>query len=166
MVGPTNTSFGETPVIPGNATDIINTPAWRRALLRLRPAQRRPADRRRTTLLPDGTGPVADVGDRFSGTTVGVMDYNFGDFYLMLTAAPDVVSGGTSSARSPRRRRDSQLAVATFNVENLAPSDPQTKFDRLAGQIVAQPAGARISLRWRRSRTTAAPRTTASWPPT
>ncbi len=29
-----------------------------------------------------------------------------------------------------------QLAVATFNVENLAPSDPQTKFDRLAGQIV------------------------------
>jgi predicted extracellular nuclease len=29
-----------------------------------------------------------------------------------------------------------ELAVATFNVENLAAASPQTKFDRLAGMIV------------------------------
>src|SRR5205814_7267535 len=29
-----------------------------------------------------------------------------------------------------------QVAVATFNVENLAPGDPQSKYDRLAGMIV------------------------------
>ena len=45
-----------------------------------------------------------------------------------------------STAASPRRRRPTrargQLAVATFNVENLAPRDGPAKFGRLAGLIV------------------------------
>jgi uncharacterized protein len=29
-----------------------------------------------------------------------------------------------------------ELAIATYNVENLAPTDPQAKFDRLAAGLV------------------------------
>src|ERR1700712_3551546 len=134
VVGPTNTAFGETPVIPGNAKSIVKTP--RGGVLYSgydHPnAARLIAD---DVLLPAGTGPVSDVGDTFSGTTVGVLDYNFGNFFLMLTAAPTVVSGGLQR-ETTKAATGSQLAVATFNVENLAPSDPQTKYDRLAGQIV------------------------------
>ncbi len=54
----------------------------------------------------------------------------------MLTAGADGGARTACSARSPHAPSADQLAVATFNVENLAPADPQTKFDRLAGQIV------------------------------
>jgi predicted extracellular nuclease len=134
VVGPTNTSFGETPIVPGNAKNVVTTP--RGGVLysgydHPNAARLIASD----SLLPDGTGPVADVGDRFSGTTVGIMDYNFGNFFLELTAPPTVASGGIQREVTAAPI-GTQLAVATFNVENLAPSDPQTKFDRLAGQIV------------------------------
>jgi uncharacterized protein len=134
VVGPTDTAFGETPVVPGNVTNVVKTP--RGGVLYSgydHPnAARLIAD---DLLLATGTGPVADVGDTFSGTTVGVLDYSFGNFFLMLTAAPTVVSGGIQREVT-KTANGSQLAVATFNVENLAPADPQTKYDRLAGQIV------------------------------
>ena len=38
--------------------------------------------------------------------------------------------------RPRRTRRADQVSIATFNVENLAPGDPQTKFDGLADLIV------------------------------
>jgi uncharacterized protein len=134
VVGPTNTTFGETAVVPGNVKDVITTP--RGGVLysgydHPNAARLIAAD----NLLPSGTGPVADVGDRFSGTTTGVMDYDFGNFFLRLTAPPTVASGGIQREVT-KAAIDTQLAVATFNVENLAPSDPQTKFDRLAGQII------------------------------
>ena len=52
-------------------------------------------------------------------------------------------SAAACSARSTAKPTALQLAVATFNVENLAPTDPQTKFDRLAAVRRAQPAVAR-----------------------
>jgi predicted extracellular nuclease len=134
VVGPTDTSFGETPVVPGNAQHVTFTPHGGV----LYSGYNRPNAARLVVddeLLPDGTGPVADVGDRLSGTTVGVLDYSFSEFHLLLTAAPTVVHHNLQRevTRAPSAK---QLAVATFNVENLAPSDPQTKFDRLAGQII------------------------------
>ena len=72
-----------------------------------------------------------------------MLDYNFGNFKLEVTTLPTVVHDGvTPGGRRPRRARTSSR-VATFNVENLDPSDPQAKFDRLAGLIVEQPAVAR-----------------------
>ena len=59
-----------------------------------------------------------------------------------------------------------QLAVATYNVENLAPADPRRKFDRARRGRRHQPRVARRHLASRRSRTTTAPPTTASSPPT
>jgi uncharacterized protein len=79
--------------------------------------------------------PTATVGDTLTGATVGVLDYSFGNFKLQVTATP-VLSAGGSARETTAAPTSSQLAVATFNVENLAPSDPQTKFDTLAGTVV------------------------------
>jgi len=79
--------------------------------------------------------PTVDVGDSFPGAVVGVLDYSFGNFKLEVTATPAVARGGlTREVTAPAGAN--QLAVATFNVENLDPGDPQSKFDQLAGLIV------------------------------
>jgi endonuclease/exonuclease/phosphatase family metal-dependent hydrolase len=66
---------------------------------------------------------------------VGVLDYNFGNFFLEVTQPVSAVSGGlapeTTAAAGPE-----QLAVATFNVENLDPTDGAAKFGRLARIVV------------------------------
>ncbi|MFC4607608.1 lamin tail domain-containing protein [Streptomyces maoxianensis] len=76
-----------------------------------------------------------NVGDHFSGPAVGVLDYSFGNFKLLLTGAINRVNSGLApeTAGGPGA---GQISVATFNVENLDPSDPQTKFDGLAEQVV------------------------------
>jgi len=79
--------------------------------------------------------PSVNVNDSFPGSTAGVMDYSFGNFKLEVTSLPPVTSSGlTQETAIPGPSY--QLAVATFNVENLSPKDPQTKFDQLAGLIV------------------------------
>jgi predicted extracellular nuclease len=81
------------------------------------------------------TLPVANVSDSFPGATLGVMDYSFGNFKLEVTSLPALVSGGLTQEMAAAPLPD-HLAVASFNVENLAPTDPQTKYDTLAGLIV------------------------------
>lgn len=79
--------------------------------------------------------PTADVGDVLSGAVVGIVDYDFGNFRLELSSTPAVVDGGLRrEVTSPRR--PGELSVATFNVENLAPDNPQAKFDGLAATVV------------------------------
>ena len=79
--------------------------------------------------------PDVNVGDRFPGAVVGVLGYDFGNFELLPLTEPDAVSGGIQrEATTPQR--SGELAVATFNVENLAPTDPPAKYARLAGLIV------------------------------
>jgi predicted extracellular nuclease len=84
---------------------------------------------------PLGTLPPVNVGDTFPGALVGALDYNFGNFKLRPAATPNVVSGGLQQEVSAAAGTD-QLSVATFNVENLDPSDGATKFDRLAHILV------------------------------
>jgi uncharacterized protein len=88
--------------------------------------------------LDDAAGtptPAVHVGDGFTGPAIGVLDFDFGNFEVHLTSALTRVDNGlvreTTAAPGPR-----ELAVATFNVENLSPVDSQTKFDALAAQIV------------------------------
>ncbi|MBI5651263.1 MAG: lamin tail domain-containing protein [Chloroflexi bacterium] len=78
--------------------------------------------------------PNANVNDRFA-VIVGVMDYSFGNFKLQITQALTTIAGGLapeSAATAPAH----QLSVATFNVENLDPSDPPSKFSALANIVV------------------------------
>jgi predicted extracellular nuclease len=133
VVGATK-SFGEITVVPGQNVNAVTTP--RGGVLYSgydHPnAMRVQLD---DALLPKGAMPQADVGDSIAGDTVGVMDYSFSNPKLEVTAAPLLTAGGLlREITAPQS--NNQLAVATFNVENLAPGDPQTKFDRLAGQVV------------------------------
>ena len=79
--------------------------------------------------------PQVNVGDRLNGPIVGVLDYSFGNFKLLVTSALSSTSGGLSQ-ETTTVASSSQLAIATFNVENLDPADGPTKFNSLAGLIV------------------------------
>lgn len=80
--------------------------------------------------------PTANVGDVLTGTTEGPLDFNqFGGYTLTARAIGTVASQGLQPETTRKQKRD-ELAVATYNVENLDPSDPQTKFDRLAAGVV------------------------------
>ncbi len=129
VVGPTS-GFGELPVVTAGAG--IRTS---RGGVIIRPNDLNPEriilD---DALIPAGTMPAADVGDVLAGSTVGVEDYSFGNFKLLVTAAPTVNSGSLQrEVTAPRTAQ--QLAVATMNVENLAATDDQAKFDRLAAIV-------------------------------
>jgi predicted extracellular nuclease len=77
--------------------------------------------------------PLVNVGDGFSTPVVGILDYSFGNFKLNVTSALTRVAG--SLAREVTELpRDQEIAVATYNVENLDPSD--TTFARHASYIV------------------------------
>jgi predicted extracellular nuclease len=81
------------------------------------------------------TLPPVNVGDRYPGATVGVIDYSFNNFKLQVISMPALVSGGLAQ-ESAAPAGSYQLSAATFNVENLAPGDPPGKFSTLAELIV------------------------------
>ena len=84
----------------------------------------------------DGSNPEVNVGDVFTGATIGPLDYSqFGGYFIAATALGQVQRNDLprTVASGPGRK---QLSVATYNVENLAPSDPASKFQALASGIV------------------------------
>ena len=88
-------------------------------------------------LLDDVLAPVptASTRDMLAGRTIGVLDYSFSNFKLLVTETPTVVSGHLTRERTVADR-GSELSMASYNVENLDPTDPPAKFDALAEQIV------------------------------
>nr|WP_251076402.1 endonuclease/exonuclease/phosphatase family protein [Streptomyces benahoarensis] len=90
------------------------------------------------SLLPLDTHPfpAADVGTTLGGTTEGPLDYdNFGGYTLQATTLGKV-TGHAPAPETTRASRPGEVAVATYNVENLSPATPQAKFDRLAKGLV------------------------------
>lgn len=80
--------------------------------------------------------PKLNVGDVLTGTTSGPVEYsNFGGYTLFASVLGTEKDNGLQ-AESTRKQRSGELAVATYNVENLSPVDTQAKFDRLADAIV------------------------------
>jgi predicted extracellular nuclease len=80
--------------------------------------------------------PTANVGDVLEGTTEGPLDYSqFGGYTLTARTLGTVVDGGLQR-ETTRKQRSGELAVATYNVENLDPADGQAKFDALAQGVV------------------------------
>ncbi|GAB1330348.1 endonuclease/exonuclease/phosphatase family protein [Streptomyces sennicomposti] len=78
--------------------------------------------------------PVANVGDTLTGSTVGPLDYNqYGGYTLVASQLGALQSGGLKRETTAKQSRG-ELAVATYNVENLDPSD--TTFDAHASAIV------------------------------
>jgi predicted extracellular nuclease len=127
VVGPTN-AYGEIPVVPtGSGT------ATTRGGIVVQSSDFNPE----RIVLDDVLAPMptANTGDSLSGTVTGVVDYSVGNFKLLPSTTPVVVSGGTAKEVTATPAAD-QLSIATFNVQNLDPSDPQTKFDQLAATVV------------------------------
>ncbi|OJX41406.1 MAG: hypothetical protein BGO78_01355 [Chloroflexi bacterium 44-23] len=79
--------------------------------------------------------PIVKVGDRFPEPIVGIMDYSFGNFKLLplKKMAVDYQNLPPSVTTPPK---SNQLAIATFNVENLSAVDSDHRFERLAEIIV------------------------------
>ncbi|MFD7972488.1 endonuclease/exonuclease/phosphatase family protein [Streptomyces clavifer] len=79
--------------------------------------------------------PVADVGDVLSGSTTGVIDYaSFGGYNLQATELGTLTDNGLRREVTRKQKRK-ELAVATYNVENLDALDEQAKFDTLASGV-------------------------------
>ncbi len=84
----------------------------------------------------DGSNPEVNVGDVFTGATIGPIDYSeFGGYLIDATTLGPVQRNNLAAvvAAGPAKK---QLSIATYNVENLAPSDPASKFTALANGIV------------------------------
>lgn len=131
VVGPTGY---EIPVVPGSGVDATRTEAGGV----LYSGYDHPNAMRvlvDDALLPAGSLPDADVRDTLPGLVAGPLDYSFANVKLLATQVPTVADGGLEREVAPQQH-DRELSVAAFNVENLAPQNPQDKFDRLAGQVV------------------------------
>ncbi|AVZ72335.1 endonuclease/exonuclease/phosphatase [Streptomyces lunaelactis] len=88
------------------------------------------------TPLAEKPFPKANVGDVLSGTTEGPLDFNqFGGYTLTARTLGTVEDRGLEPEET-REQRGGELAVATYNVENLDPTDPQAKFDALGAAVV------------------------------
>jgi predicted extracellular nuclease len=75
------------------------------------------------SLGPTADFPKANVGDTLTGTTAGPLDYNqFGGYTLVASELGTLKSAGLKR-ETTRKQRSSELAVATYNVENLDPTD-------------------------------------------
>ncbi|MGW1025327.1 lamin tail domain-containing protein [Streptomyces sp. NPDC002577] len=127
VVGP-RSSYGEIPVVPQGSTTRTS-----RGGIVLQSDDANPE----RVLLDDvlAATPTVNVGDTLPGATTGVLDYSFGNFKLLPTTTPTVTDGGITPEIT-QAPTSGQLSTATFNVENLDPSDAQSKFDALAGAIV------------------------------
>ena len=82
-----------------------------------------------------GRMPAADVGDRVTAPVIGPIDYSFDNFKIQAETVPVIERMGLEREVA-NTTRDQELAVATFNVENLTVGNPQAKFDELASMIV------------------------------
>ncbi|MEA5504627.1 putative Ig domain-containing protein [Halotia wernerae UHCC 0503] len=86
------------------------------------------------TLFAAGNSPQVNVAATLE-TITGVVDYSFSNYEVLptsLTVTSDTLTREVTNLTSTT----DQLTVATFNVENLDPSDGATKFNNLANRIV------------------------------
>jgi predicted extracellular nuclease len=80
--------------------------------------------------------PVVDVRDGFTTPVEAVVDYGFGNFKFLVLNDLVPVDGGLQREFARAAKRN-ELVVATYNVENLDPTDAASgRFQRVAEQIV------------------------------
>jgi predicted extracellular nuclease len=83
---------------------------------------------------PTADFPAANVGDTLAGTTTGPLDYNQYGGYTLVAGRLGTLKSGGLQRETTRKQQRGELAVATYNVENLDPSD--TTFAAHASAIV------------------------------
>lgn len=89
-----------------------------------------------TSALFAGYTPAHSQGDRL-GDVTGIMSYSFNNYELLVTEAVTVVADVSLPRESTTLAGDrDHLTVASYNVENLDPTDGPLKFNLLASDIV------------------------------
>jgi predicted extracellular nuclease len=135
-VSPVN-SFGEVYVVPDNGAGAsVLTP---RGGLLLQADDNNPEKFRiddDVFTAPEGSMSKEDVGARAAGSQVGVMDYAFSNYTIHLLHRPVWTASTNERETTAITGGGNVLTVATFNVENLAPQDPASKYAGLADVLV------------------------------
>ncbi|GIH29196.1 endonuclease [Acrocarpospora phusangensis] len=91
----------------------------------------------RLMILALNGAPAANVGSTLAGGTTGVLDYqSFGGYVLLATELGAITEGGLKRQKVLPPKKQGDLSVATYNVENLAANNPDEKFARLAEAVV------------------------------
>ena len=81
--------------------------------------------------------PAANVGSTLAAGTTGVVDYqSFGGYVVQATQLGTITEGGLKKQKVLPPKKAGDLSVATYNVENLAATNPASKFARLAEAVV------------------------------
>ncbi|WP_317620033.1 endonuclease/exonuclease/phosphatase family protein [Streptomyces sp. CBMA156] len=80
--------------------------------------------------------PVANVGDELTGTTAGPLDYNNFGGYTLVAGTMGALKDNHLQREVTAQPADRELTLATYNVENLAPGNPDAKFAELAQGVV------------------------------
>jgi predicted extracellular nuclease len=84
----------------------------------------------------NGVVPPANVGDVLAGATIGPVDWStFGGYDIAATSIGARQDNGLTATSASAQAID-QLAIATYNVENLAPTDPASKYAALGAGVV------------------------------
>jgi predicted extracellular nuclease len=79
--------------------------------------------------------PDMNVGDQLTSAVIGPLDYSFTNYKIQATATPTFLSGGLVREATAEPSVE-EVVFGTFNVENLAGTDPPAKYDQLAALIV------------------------------
>ncbi|MFB7329070.1 endonuclease/exonuclease/phosphatase family protein [Streptomyces sp. NPDC056190] len=89
------------------------------------------------TLITNQAFPQADVGDTLKGITEGPLDWNqFGGTYAVQAREIGTLKSGGLKPEVTTAAKSDEASLATYNVQNLAPKDPQAKYDRLAQGLI------------------------------
>ncbi|MEU4119803.1 endonuclease/exonuclease/phosphatase family protein [Kitasatospora sp. NPDC028055] len=80
--------------------------------------------------------PVANVGDELTGTTTGPLDYNAFGGYTLVAGTLGTLKDNHLQREVTPQASERELTVATYNVENLAATNPDAKFAQLAQGVV------------------------------
>src|SRR5262249_39803932 len=89
-----------------------------------------------TGMLPGFTKPTVNVGAHLSDVT-GVVAYAFGNYEVLATQTYSQTQASTLVKETTTLSGDgTHLLVASYNAENLAPSDGAAKFNTIAQQIL------------------------------
>ncbi|MFF4142285.1 lamin tail domain-containing protein [Streptomyces sp. NPDC001698] len=81
--------------------------------------------------------PMANVGDELTGVTEGPLDYSqFAGTYIVEARKLGTHKDNGLKPEVTSQAKANEVTIGTYNVQNLAPSDPQAKFDRLAKGLV------------------------------
>ena len=141
VVGATR-SFGEITVLPDNGESATGLRTARGGIL-LAPTDANPERitiddeilRDRFTPRPAKAMPDMNVGAHLTAPVIGPLDYSFENYKIQALTPPTFVES-SNALEVAAEAHPSDLTVATFNVENLAATNPDAKFAQLAGLIV------------------------------